>query len=122
LEDPAAFSAKLLRKVLVLLNRFEAAENHHIRFISRFVAFFSIPFPSLGLVLPLGIAGMVMSLWRSPKARALALIFVAYGITLVAFFTNVRLRLPLLVILILFFVQRIFLLRSYVAGRQFRQV
>ena len=53
-------------------------------------------------MLPFGIAGMALTSVGSRKLAALALIFCIYAATLVIFFTNIRMRLPMLVLLIPF--------------------
>ncbi len=100
LAEPRAFAAKLLRKTLVLVNRFEACDHYDIGFISGFVPFFKLPFLSFWLIFPLGMAALAMRIFRDRKAGTLGLILAVYGATLVIFFTNARYRLPMLAILI----------------------
>lgn len=102
ISEPAPFTWKLLQKTLVLFNQFEACDHYHIPFVSSFVTFFKLPFFGFWLILPLGMAGMIVSSFRQRAARALGVIFGLYGMTLIVFFTNGRYRLPLLVILIPF--------------------
>lgn len=99
-ERPGAFALKLWRKTLTVFNRSEADDNYHIGFTSRFVPFLRLPFLAVWCVVPLGMAGMLLALGRSRQDRALAAIFGVYALSLVAFFSNARIRLPLLVILI----------------------
>jgi len=99
-ERPGEFALKAGRKALTVFNRSEAEDNYHIGFTSRFVPFLRLPFPAVWCVLPLGMAGMLLALGRSRQDQALAAIFAVYALSLVAFFSNARIRLPLLVILI----------------------
>ena len=101
LERPAAFAVKLGQKTLVLFNAFEGEDNYHIGFMSRFIPFFRFPFPGLALLLPFGMAGMILCA-RSRAAFALLSIATIYSLTLIAFFTNMRIGIPLVVILIPF--------------------
>ena len=101
-EQPAAFGRKLLRKTMVFFNRFEAGDHYHMGFLSSHVWFLKLPFLSLWLILPFGMAGMAATIRSSKNLLALSLIFIAYGLTLIIFFTNTRYRLPILVILIPF--------------------
>lgn len=101
-ENPGAFFRKLWLKTLVFFNQFEAGDHYHIGYTANFVPFFKLPFPSLWLMLPLGLAGMSVTLLESRKSLALGLILFAYGATLVVFFCNTRYRLLLVVGLIPF--------------------
>ena len=102
MERPGAFWWKICQKVLVLFNRFEAGDHYHIGFISGFARFFKFPFLGLWLILPFGVAGMIINIFMSRKSFAICLIFFLYASTMVLFFTSTRFRLPLLVILIPF--------------------
>ena len=101
LARPAAFAVKLGQKTLALFNAFEGEDNYHIGFISRFIPFFRFPFPGLALLLPFGMAGIILCA-RSRAAFALLSIAGLYALTLIAFFTNMRIGIPLVVILIPF--------------------
>jgi 4-amino-4-deoxy-L-arabinose transferase-like glycosyltransferase len=105
LESPGSFFWKLIRKILALFNRFESGDHYHIGFMSNFIGFFKFPFLSLWMVLPFGIAGMVIDGFESRKSLAVTTVFCLYGLTLVVFFISTRLRLPLLIILIPFAVK-----------------
>ncbi len=122
LEHPKDFLLKLFRKALIFFNSVEIAANHHIDFISNFVRFFKLPLISIWLLLPFGIAGMIMNIRESRKMFALSLIFLMYASTLVLFFTNIRYRLPMLIILIPAAAIGIERLYSYFRSQQFRKV
>jgi 4-amino-4-deoxy-L-arabinose transferase-like glycosyltransferase len=100
LAQPAAILKKIGYKTLAFFNRFESADNYHIGFLSRYVKFFKLPFFGIALILPFGFAGMVIGAVQDRRVLFLSLIFLCYGSTLIIFFTNIRIRLPLLVILI----------------------
>ncbi|MBU2027853.1 MAG: tetratricopeptide repeat protein [Proteobacteria bacterium] len=85
---------------LILFNQFEAEDNYDLGFTSRFVPFFRLPFFAFWFVFPLGMAWMVLSIRKSEKTLALGAVFLIYALTLIAFFSNMRIRIPLLVILI----------------------
>ena len=122
LNHPAAFLWKLCQKTLVLFNHFEAGDHYHIGFVSKYVSFFKFPFLSLWLILPLGMAGMAVTVFRSKKLLALSSIFLLYAATLIAFYTNTRYRLPLLVVLIPFAVMGINCLLSFIKNRQIKGI
>ncbi len=99
-EQPLLFAEKLSLKFLALFNGFEPADNYHIGFMSNYIRLFKLPFLTFWVMLPLGMVGLAATFKSSGMSRALAWIFFLYGITLVIFFTNIRIRMPLLVILI----------------------
>ncbi|MFC1867046.1 glycosyltransferase family 39 protein [Thermodesulfobacteriota bacterium] len=100
MEQPAAFLWKICQKTLALFNRFESGEHYQIVFMRDFLRFLKIPFFSLWLILPFGVAGLAMNAFRSKKLFAIGIIFFCYSLTLIIYFTTTRYRLPLLVILI----------------------
>lgn len=98
--QPRAFARKLMHKALAVLNAHEEADNHDIEFLSRFVPFLQLPLIDFGLLMPLGVAGLLTSLRRDPRLGALLFVASAYTVTLILFFSNMRIRLPLVVLLI----------------------
>ncbi len=117
-KQPIVFLRKIVLKTLAFFNQFEAGDHYHIGFTSNFVKFFKIPFFSLWLILPFGMAGMATSAFKTGKLMWTGLIFILYGSTLVVFFTSTRFRLPLLVILIPFAVVGVKDLISHYKNRQ----
>lgn len=122
LERPAAFLWKIFQKALVFFNRFEAGDHYNIGFISSFVPFFRLPFFSFWLILPFGMAGMAANIARSRKSLAVCSIFFLYAFTLITFYTSMRLRAPMLIILIPFAVMGITNILSYIRNRQFNRI
>lgn len=122
IEQPSAFMWKILQKILVFFNRFEAGDHYHIGFVSDFVKFFKFPFLSLWLILPFGMAGMSTTIFSSKKLFSLSSVFFLYGLTLIIFFTNTRYRLPILITLIPFAVIGIDRLFSHMNNRQLKKI
>jgi 4-amino-4-deoxy-L-arabinose transferase-like glycosyltransferase len=122
LEQPAIFAWKVFQKTIVLFNRFEAGDHYHLGFISDFIRIFKLPFLSFWLIMPLGVAGMAISGFRSKKSMALGSIFLLYLLTLVIFYTNTRLRLPVLTILIPYTAFGINKMLSYITDRQLKMI
>ncbi|MFC1867054.1 glycosyltransferase family 39 protein [Thermodesulfobacteriota bacterium] len=118
MERPGAFTMKQAKKLFSFFNWFERGDHYHIGFISDYVKLFKFPFLGLWLILPFGMTGMILNMFRSRKSFALSVIFIIYALTLVAFFTNIRVRLPLLVILIPFAILGLRDLRIYIKGGQ----
>jgi 4-amino-4-deoxy-L-arabinose transferase-like glycosyltransferase len=101
-EHPLAMFKKIAVKTLAFFNSFEAGDHYNIDFMSTVIPFFKWPLFSFWFILPLAMAGLAVCLGKSKKAWSIASIFIAYGATLVVFFTSTRYRLPVLVILIPF--------------------
>jgi 4-amino-4-deoxy-L-arabinose transferase-like glycosyltransferase len=101
-QQPFVFIRKIGHKTLFFFQEFQPWNHYHIGFMSDYVPFFKIPFFSFFLVLPFGMAGMAVSIFGSRKLLALTVIFFSYASTLIVYFTTVRYRLPLLIILIPF--------------------
>jgi 4-amino-4-deoxy-L-arabinose transferase-like glycosyltransferase len=99
-QHPGAMAWKLWQKTLVFFNQFEAEDNYDLGFISQFVPFLRLPFFAFWFIFPLGMAWMILSIPKSEKALGLSAVFLIYALTLIAFFSNMRIRAPLLVILI----------------------
>jgi 4-amino-4-deoxy-L-arabinose transferase-like glycosyltransferase len=100
LEHPGAMAWKFWQKTLVLFNQYEAEDNYNLGFISRFVPFFRLPFFAFWFVFPLGMACMILTIRKSEKTLALGIVSLVYALTLIAFLSNMRIRVPLLVIVI----------------------
>lgn len=98
MQHPGAMTWKLWQKTLALLNQYEADDNCNLGLMGRFVPFFRLPLLAFWFVFPLGMAWVVVNLTRSRETRALCVVAVIYASTLVAFFSSMRIRAPLLVI------------------------
>lgn len=101
-EQPRAFAEKQLYKLLAPINRYENCDHYDLGFLSGFIPFLRLPFPTFTLIWPFGFAGMVMETLKFRRSGWPAAVFGAYLLTLVLFFTNGRYRLPLLTVLIPF--------------------
>ena len=122
LAHPWAYVEKYGRKTIYFLNRVEKEEHYHVGFMSNFAPVFKLPFFALWLILPLGMAGMILTAGKSRKSIALLGVFFLYSATLIVFFTNARVRLLLLAILIPMAVMGLMELLSYIEKKQFRKV
>ncbi len=106
--EPGAAAALYLKKLYYLVNGFETPSNNVPYFartystaMAALVREARVAFPA-GLLIPLGIAGMVMA-WPSRKTWApLYLFTLLYASTIVMFFVTSRYRMPLVGPLILF--------------------
>ena len=121
LSQPAEFAWKGIQKTLAVFNRFEACDHYDIDFISRFVPFFKFPLISFWLILPLGMAGLILRGIRNDRIRMLLIILFFYGLTLLVFFTAGRYRLLMPVILIPFAALGIMEILSSFRNRQYRK-
>lgn len=122
LEQPAAFVWRKCTKALAFFSRFERGDHYHIGFMSKFVPFFKLPFPGIWLIIPFGMAGMAVNMFVFRRLLAPSAIFLVYVSTLILFFTNVRVRLPMLIILIPFAVIGVNDLIGYVKKGDLKRV
>ena len=113
-EQPAAFTWKQLKKLLGFFNWLDKGDHYDIGFMSDYVRFFKFPFLGFWLILPFGMTGMVLNMSRGRKEFALSTMFIMYALTLVVFFSNSRVWLPLLVVLIPFAIIGVDSLWSYI--------
>lgn len=102
LHRPVAFAKMQVKKLLRVFNGSDKGDHYHIGFLSEFAGFFRIPFPGFWLILPFGMTGICLTMFRDRRSFFLASVFITYALTLVVFFSHTRIRLPLVVILIPF--------------------
>ena len=117
LEQPVVFTGKQIKKLVGFFYWYEKSDHYDIGFLSDYVGFFKFPFLDFWLILPLGMSGMILNMFKGRKEFALSAMFIIYALTLVLFFTNIRVRLPLLVILIPFAVIGLHALWSFIKDR-----
>jgi 4-amino-4-deoxy-L-arabinose transferase-like glycosyltransferase len=96
--EPGAFAWRLGWKLLAIFNRAEESDNQALEFMGAFVGFFRLPLLAFWLVMPLGVGWLIAAARRNPKATALGGIFLLYTATMVAVFSNMRIRAPLVLL------------------------
>lgn len=102
LADPSHFLWHTGKKLLVLANRHEIADNYSFAFVAEVAApVLRLPLPSWGLLLPLALCGAGFAR-RRRDAWLLLAFALAYAASLVLFFNLSRLRLPLVPVVIAF--------------------
>jgi tetratricopeptide (TPR) repeat protein len=89
---------KVLSKLAASVNAYEHAHNQNLAFVARFVPPLALPWLSFGPVFALAILGAVRALNIEGKLW-LTLMAAAYWSTLVVFFSDIRLRAPLALML-----------------------
>jgi 4-amino-4-deoxy-L-arabinose transferase-like glycosyltransferase len=99
-EHPGPFARRLLHKALVIFSHLEESDNHSLEFVGAFVPVLRLPFLGFGLVMPLALCGLAISAREDRRARLLAGALLAYAATLVIWFSNMRIRAPMLVVLL----------------------
>ncbi len=118
---PGDFTWKLWQKTLVVINRFEACDHYDIDFLSEFVKTFRLPFFSFWLIFPLAMVGMIHGIVHDRQFRALSILLASYALTLIAFFTSGRYRLPMVTLLIPFAVSGTICMAEFFRNRDFRK-
>jgi tetratricopeptide (TPR) repeat protein len=100
--QPGEFFSNLARKAFFFWSVFEVPQIEHLQFERRYSWILRIPSPTFGIVCPLGILGIALSLKRRKEAYLLFLFVLAYSLTIIAFFVVARYRLPMIPALLVF--------------------
>ena len=89
-------------KLKYYFNAYEVPNNRNYYFSKRFSALLRMPLVTFGLILPLALAGIVLS-WRGFRKRSmLVFFFLAHLVALAAFFVNARYRLVVVPVLLIY--------------------
>ncbi|MFC1654910.1 glycosyltransferase family 39 protein, partial [Myxococcota bacterium] len=89
-------------KLKYYFNAYEVPNNRNYYFSKRFSGLLRLPLVTFGLILPLALAGIVLS-WRGIRKRSvLVFFFLAHLVALVAFFVNARYRLVVVPVLLIY--------------------
>ena len=104
LRSPGQFLALLARKIYYLLNRWELHSGLDLYALARSQSnvLRALAWFDWGVLLPLALAGIAVSLRRSGPSLLLALYLLAYAAAIVLFFVNSRFRLPMVPVLAIF--------------------
>jgi len=105
LNEPISALKLYLRKIYLLLNKFEISDNQNMGFHKRYSWVLRIPI-GFWLIAPLGFASLVFV--KDKNQILLAIFVVAYSLTLIPFFITARLRLPIVVPLVILGVDFLF--------------
>ncbi|HVM94945.1 MAG TPA: glycosyltransferase family 39 protein [Candidatus Acidoferrales bacterium] len=100
-ENPSAFIAATMKKLVVLLNAYEIPDSYHYTFIREMFipAFWGCL--TFAIVMPLAIIGMVLVFGHKP-ARSLYIVCLTYLAVIVLVYVRARYRIPAVPFLILF--------------------
>jgi 4-amino-4-deoxy-L-arabinose transferase-like glycosyltransferase len=103
--DTLAFARRMFRKTLAAISACEESDNHSIELFGSFIPSLRWPLLSYSVVMPLGMAGLILGIRTRQLIRPALTLFavvIGYGATLVILYCNLRLRVPLLVIFVPF--------------------
>lgn len=101
-ENPGDFLALTLKKTRAFFNGFEVSLNFDFDYLRQISWSLKFAFLPLAVLLPLGLAGMVLSL-RNWRAHLLFyLFFVTYSASVILFFITARYRLPVVPLLLVY--------------------
>ena len=121
-ENPGRFAANLVRKAFFFWSVYEVPQIEHLAFEKRYSALLRIPSPSFGIICPLGVMGIILSLRKKKSAQLLFLYVLTYSLTIISFFVVARYRLPMVPALMVFGGFTItWLVRAGVAG-EYRKI
>lgn len=97
--EPASALVVTGRKLALFWNDFEIPDTTDQYLLERYSWVLRLPLPGFGVVMPLGLLGLALSLGR-PAGRRLALFTVVYCVTTAAFFIMARYRIQVVVALV----------------------
>jgi tetratricopeptide (TPR) repeat protein len=89
-------------KLLLIWNRYEIPDNYHYSFVKLFVPILRFPFITFGVISPLSILGLALSIRRRRKYVILYLAIFCYVVGILCFFLVARYRTPVIPLLIPF--------------------
>ena len=121
--DPAHFIGLTFRKLRMFINGYEIPNNQNIYLareyagVIRPLLFAGLVYFPFGLLAPLAIMGLVLSLGQWRRFLLIYLAMASYIISLLLFFVCARYRQPLLPFMILFGVYAVYRLASYIKQR-----
>jgi len=102
-DDPAGFAALSLRKIHLFLNAYEIPSNENFYFSRRFSWVLRLPLVTWGLVAPLAMLGMALSLrCGRPGAQLLVAFVGAELVSMIPLFVSAQYRLTAVPALLLF--------------------
>jgi len=120
LSHPNQFLQMQRRKIMALINQFEAGDHYDIDFMGKFAPFFSLPLLNAGILIPLGMTGLILNARRSNVHLAVTAIWATYALSMIPFYINGRYRLPLILMLVPFCIIGIQQLIDWVKFRQLK--
>lgn len=91
---PGDWVALTVRKVRAYLGAYEIPDNFDYYLVREYAPVLRAPFPGSGTIVPLALLGLGVAWRRGAYGRFLAAMWVAYGISVVAFFVFARFRQP----------------------------
>jgi tetratricopeptide (TPR) repeat protein len=91
--NPGRWLALTVRKASFAMSSYEIPQLENYYFQKRYSRLLSLPLPGFAVIAPLGLVGLAIS-FRRRRPLLLALYFVVYLLSVVAFFVVARYRLP----------------------------
>jgi Flp pilus assembly protein TadD len=102
-EQPAKAAALYLRKLVLFWDSYELANNKDIYYFGRMsVVFRALSWMHFGVIAPLAVLGIFVSVRRNRGAVLMLLFVLSYMFGVILFFVNARFRLPVVPFLMLF--------------------
>lgn len=98
-EQPGAVVVTTLKRLIVFLNAREWSQEFDVYAYRAYSSFLSLPWPHAGLIIPCGIAGLILCTRGSRQREVFALFVLLGAISIVLFKASGRYRLPTLVLL-----------------------
>ncbi len=121
-EEPASFVKLTLRKLMLFWNFYEAPDNYNYYFQKKFSSLLKGPVFHFGIIAPLGLLGIILSLGRARRLAILYIIFFGYMSSFILFFNLSRYRLSMVPFLIIFASYTVWWFYDKVNARQLKVV
>jgi len=121
-EEPFAWFRLLLKKTYFFWNGFEPRNNISFYFFKRYSALLRIPLLGFGVVCPLALTGIILSLRCWKKTILLLLFIFSYMLSVIFFFVCSRYRVPVIPFLIIFAAYLFYWWFKEIAGRRYKSV
>ena len=101
-DNPAQYINLLIKKSKLFISGIEMPDLLSYSFAYRFIPALRILWLSFFLLIPLGLAGMILTCSRDRKISILLILFAGYAVGIVSFMVNERYKIPLYPFFILF--------------------
>ena len=122
LNKPAEWIYLMLKKLSYFWNSYEISNNQNLYFFKKFASITVILPPLLFIIAPLSLIGLWYVFLKDAKYHIMGLFVIAYMFTIIGFFVNSRLRLPVLPFLIILSTYTVFRNIEYFKSKKIKKL
>jgi tetratricopeptide (TPR) repeat protein len=121
-EKPSQFIRLTFRKLILFWNFYEAPDSYNYYFQKKFSSLLNGPVLHFGIIAPLGLLGLALSIGRARQLAVLYIIFFGYMAPFLLFYNFSRYRLPATPFVIIFASYTVWWLYDKTSKQQFKPV